>query len=88
MWRLKIKQETGRKLVGRLDNQLSTQFQGYQLHSEKLGDVAALAPLSEGYVAMVAPRLKDSECIITIIITSSRFFFKKKGKEIERKSRK
>ncbi|KAI7852997.1 hypothetical protein BDC45DRAFT_443010 [Circinella umbellata] len=61
VWRLKIKQETGRKLVGRLDNQLSTQFQGYQLHSDKLGDVAALAPLSEGYVAMVAPRLKNSK---------------------------
>ncbi|KAI9495131.1 hypothetical protein BDB00DRAFT_816053 [Zychaea mexicana] len=60
VWRLKIKQETGRKLVGRLDTQLSTQLQGYQLHSEKLGNVAAIAPLSEGYVAMVAPRLKDN----------------------------
>ncbi|KAI9258122.1 hypothetical protein BDA99DRAFT_515291 [Phascolomyces articulosus] len=60
VWRLKIKQEAGRKLVGRLDTQLSTQFQGYQLHSDKLGDVAAIAPLSEGYVAMVAPRLKEN----------------------------
>ncbi|KAI8140412.1 hypothetical protein BJV82DRAFT_671490 [Fennellomyces sp. T-0311] len=60
VWHLQIKQETGHKLVGHLDAHLSIQLQGYQLHSEKLGNVAAVTPLSDGYVAMVAPRITDN----------------------------
>lgn len=59
-WRLYLKHESGNKLSSHIDMQSSMQLQGYHLYSEELGNVAAITPLSDNYVAMVAPRLRRS----------------------------
>lgn len=58
IWKLPLTQKT-KKTLGHLELQCNRELRGFQIVSKDLGPVAAIARLSKGYVALVAPRLKQ-----------------------------
>jgi hypothetical protein len=56
VWRMQLKHSSSKKITGSLSEHLSIQLNGYRFQDEVFGNIAAVAPLSDSYVAMVAPR--------------------------------
>lgn len=62
VWRMQLKHSSSKKVTGTLTENLSIQLNGYRFQDDVLGNVAAVTPLSDSYVAMIAPRTtKKSE---------------------------
>ncbi|KAI9019321.1 hypothetical protein CLU79DRAFT_758234 [Phycomyces nitens] len=60
VWRMYMKHGSSNKISVHLTKHLSVQLQGYRFYDEALGAVAAVTPLSDSYVAMVASRIKKN----------------------------
>jgi hypothetical protein len=56
VWRLQLKHSSSKKVSGYLTEHLSIQLNGYRFQDDHLGNIAAVTPLSDSYVAMIAPR--------------------------------
>lgn len=56
VWRMQLKHSSSKKISGSLSEHLSIQLNGYRFQDEVFGNIAAVTPLSDSYVAMVAPR--------------------------------
>lgn len=62
VWRMQLKHSSSKKVTGTLTENLSIQLNNYRFQDDVLGNVAAVTPLSDSYVAMIAPRItKKSE---------------------------
>ncbi|KAI8088451.1 hypothetical protein BDF21DRAFT_358172 [Thamnidium elegans] len=62
VWRMQLKHSSSKKVTGSLTKQLSIKLHGYRFQDDVLGNIAAVTPLSDSYVAMIAPRTtKKSE---------------------------
>ncbi|KAF7723481.1 hypothetical protein EC973_001992 [Apophysomyces ossiformis] len=63
VWRTHLKRDSSGDIAGQLVKHLSIHLQEYRISDEILGNVAAVTPLSDSYVAMVASRVqKNSAC--------------------------
>lgn len=56
VWRMQLKHSSSKKISGSLNEHLSIQLNGYRFQDETLGNIASVTPLSDSYVAMIAPR--------------------------------
>ncbi|KAI8645967.1 hypothetical protein BD408DRAFT_410924 [Parasitella parasitica] len=56
VWRMQLKHSSSKKISGSLNEHLSIQLNGYRFQDEVLGNIASVTPLSDSYVAMIAPR--------------------------------
>ncbi|KAI7896338.1 uncharacterized protein EV154DRAFT_435444 [Mucor mucedo] len=62
VWRMQLKHSSSKKVTGTLTENLSIQLNNYRFQDDVLGNIAAVTPLSDSYVAMIAPRItKKSE---------------------------
>lgn len=62
VWRMQLKHSSSKKVNGTLTENLSIQLNNYRFQDDVLGNIAAVTPLSDSYVAMIAPRIsKKSE---------------------------
>lgn len=69
VWRLQLKHSSSKKISGSLTEHLSIQLNGYRFQDEQLGKIAAVTPLSDSYVAMIAPRTnnkKEVEHVVSV----------------------
>ncbi|CAO3641709.1 unnamed protein product [Mucor hiemalis] len=61
VYRMQLKHTSSKKISGYLTEHVSIPLNGYQFANDTLGNIAAVTPLSDSYVAMIAPRTKKSE---------------------------
>ncbi|KAI8970156.1 hypothetical protein BDF20DRAFT_106790 [Mycotypha africana] len=61
IYRLQLKHSSSKKISCSLSEHLSIPLKGYRFYDEHVGSTAALAPLSDSYVALVAPRTASTK---------------------------
>lgn len=69
VWRMQLKHSSSKKISGSLNEHLSIQLNGYRFQDDDLGNIASVTPLSDSYVAMIAPRTTkkgDVEHVVSV----------------------
>ncbi|KAK4517369.1 DNA repair protein rhp26 [Mucor velutinosus] len=69
VWRMQLKHSSSKKISGSLNEHLSIQLNGYRFQDDTLGNIASVTPLSDSYVAMIAPRTTqkgDVEHVVSV----------------------
>ncbi|KAG0760856.1 hypothetical protein G6F57_008100 [Rhizopus arrhizus] len=61
IWRLQLKYSSTKKMACHLLDHVSIPLKGYRFQDKVLGNIAAITPLGDSYVAMVAPRIKSKQ---------------------------
>lgn len=61
VWHLQLKYSSSKKLASQLEEYLTIPLKGYRFQDKILGNVAAITPLSDSYVAMIAPRIRNKQ---------------------------
>ncbi|RCI03738.1 hypothetical protein CU098_008706 [Rhizopus stolonifer] len=61
VYRMQLRHSSSKKISGVLTEHVSIQLHGYRFQDEALGTIASVTPLSDSYVAMIAPRTKKNE---------------------------
>ncbi|KAI8360793.1 hypothetical protein BD560DRAFT_355983 [Blakeslea trispora] len=56
VYRMQLRHSSSKKISGSLVEHASIQLHGYRFHDDALGNIASVKPLSDSYVAMIAPR--------------------------------
>lgn len=56
VYRMQLKHSSSKKISGSLTEHASIKLRGYRFHDDVLGNIASVKPLSDSYVAMIAPR--------------------------------
>ena len=56
VYRMQLRHSSSKKISGSLTEHVSIQLHGYRFQDDVLGNIASVKPLSDSYVAMIAPR--------------------------------